>query len=131
VIFLNLIYNIIIYPIIYIFSAYAANGAPILFGGRGGPLDRGKKLGNKRIFGDNKTMIGTLSSIVVGIIVGLIEYPFLHYMLAIAVLLTIGAVFGDLLGSFIKRRLNYKNGASFPILDQYGFLFSQYSLHCH
>jgi CDP-2,3-bis-(O-geranylgeranyl)-sn-glycerol synthase len=118
---LNPLYLYILYPIIYIFPAYAANGAPILFGGRGGPLDRGKKLGGKRILGDNKTVIGTISSLVVGIVVGLIEYPFLHYMLAIAILLTIGAIFGDLIGSFIKRRMNYKHGASFPVLDQYGF----------
>lgn len=118
---MDLIYLYIIYPVIYISPAYAANGAPILFGGRGGPLDLGKKVAGKRIFGNNKTVIGTLSSLVVGVVIGLIEYPFLNYMLSIAVLLTLGAIFGDLLGSFIKRRLNYGSGRSFPILDQYGF----------
>jgi len=117
---LNLIYGLIIYPIIYIFAAYAANGAPVLFGG-GRPLDFGKKISGKRIFGNNKTIRGTLSSLAVGAIVGLIEYPFLHYMLPIAILLTIGANIGDLFGSFIKRRLNIKSGASVPVLDQYGF----------
>ncbi len=116
-----MIYGIIIYPIVYIFSAYAANGAPILFGGGKTPLDFKKKIGGKRIFGDNKTVRGTAASLIAGVIVGLIEYPFLHYMLLIAILLTIGANFGDLLGSFIKRRLNYKHGAGFPIMDQYGF----------
>jgi CDP-2,3-bis-(O-geranylgeranyl)-sn-glycerol synthase len=119
--YLNLLYIIILYPIIYIFPAYAANGAPILFGGGKTPLDFKKKIGGKRIFGDNKTVRGTISSLAVGVIVGLIEYPFLHYMLPVAILLTIGANFGDLIGSFIKRRLNYNHGASFPIMDQYGF----------
>lgn len=116
----NLIYLYFLYPIIYIFPAYAANGAPVLFGG-GKPLDQGKKLGGKRIFGDNKTMMGTASSLIAGIIVGAIEYPVFPYMLPIAVLLAIGANFGDLLGSFLKRRLNFKSGRSFPVMDQYGF----------
>jgi CDP-2,3-bis-(O-geranylgeranyl)-sn-glycerol synthase len=118
--YLYLLYTIFLYPIIYIFPAYAANGAPILFGG-GRPLDNGKKLNGKRIFGKNKTVRGTISSIICGIAVGLIEYPFLHYMLPAAILLTIGANLGDLMGSFIKRRMNYTHGASFPIMDQYGF----------
>jgi CDP-2,3-bis-(O-geranylgeranyl)-sn-glycerol synthase len=117
----DFIYTYIIYPILFIFPAYAANGAPILFGGRGKALDFGKKIGGKRIFGDNKTIIGTLSSLIAGTAVGLIYYPFLPYMLPIAILLATGAVIGDLVGSFIKRRLNYKSGKSFPILDQYGF----------
>lgn len=115
-----LIYSIVLLPIIYIFPAYAANGAPVLFGG-GKPLDFGKKLFGKRIFGDHKTIKGTASSIIAGIAVGVIEYPFMHYMLAIAVLLTIGANVGDLFGSFIKRRMSIKAGASIPMLDQYGF----------
>jgi CDP-2,3-bis-(O-geranylgeranyl)-sn-glycerol synthase len=109
-----------LYPIIYIFPAYAANGAPVLFGG-GKPLDLGKKIKGKRIFGNNKTIRGTLSSLIVGVIVGLIEYPFLHYMLAISILLAVGANVGDLIGSFIKRRMNFKSGSSFPVMDQYGF----------
>lgn len=117
----NLLYEIILYPIIYIFPAYAANGAPVVFGGRGGPVDRGKKLGGKRIFGNNKTVIGTLSGLVCGVLVGAIEFPFLSFMLPIAVLLAIGALFGDLLGSFIKRRAGIGSGKSLPILDQYGF----------
>ena len=118
--YLHLIYIYILYPIIYIFPAYAANGAPVLFGG-GRPLDLGKKLAGKRIFGSNKTIRGTVSSLMVGAIVGLIEYPFLHYMLPVAILLAIGANIGDLAGSFVKRRLGMKSGTSLSIFDQYGF----------
>lgn len=118
---LGIIYSIILYPIIYIFPAYAANGAPVIFGGRGGSLDRGKKIGKHRIFGNNKTVSGTLAGLACGVLVGVIEFPFISSMLPIAVLLTIGAIFGDLLGSFIKRRIGIKPGAGVPILDQYGF----------
>jgi len=116
----NLIYSIIIYSIIYIFPAYATNGAPVLFGG-GSPLDRHKKLFGKRIFGDNKTVRGTLAGLVCGILAGLIEYPFFNYMLAVGVLLAVGTILGDLLGSFIKRRFDVRPSTSIPILDQYLF----------
>ena len=119
---MSLIYPYIIYPIIYIFPAYAANAAPVIFGGGKTPLDLKKKISGKRIFGDNKTVRGTVSSIAAGIVAGLIEYPFFHYMLPIAILLVIGANVGDLLGSLVKRRLNYRHGSSFPVMDQYGFL---------
>lgn len=117
------VYNTIVYPVIYIFPAYAANGAPILFGGRGGPLDRERKFKGKRIFGDNKTVFGTISALACGVITGIIyvQFPQLSFMLPIAVMLTLGAVFGDLLGSFIKRQLQLKPGTGFPVMDQYGF----------
>ena len=113
-------YNWIIYPIIYILAAYAANGAPVIFGGRA-PLDLGKKINGERVFGPHKTIRGTISSVIAGVVVSLIEYPFLHYMLPIAILLTIGANIGDLIGSFAKRQYGIKSGSSVPLLDQYGF----------
>jgi CDP-2,3-bis-(O-geranylgeranyl)-sn-glycerol synthase len=36
--------------------------------------------------------------------------------------LSAGAMFGDLLGSFIKRRLGGERGASYPLLDIYVFV---------
>ncbi|MGC8537834.1 MAG: CDP-2,3-bis-(O-geranylgeranyl)-sn-glycerol synthase [Candidatus Micrarchaeia archaeon] len=114
------LYSIVLYPIIFIFPAYAANGAPVIFGG-GKPLDLGKSIRGKRIFGDHKTARGTASSMVAGIAAGAIESIFLPYMLLASVMLAIGANIGDLLGSFIKRRVGMKPGKSLPIMDQYGF----------
>ncbi|MFX1274006.1 MAG: CDP-2,3-bis-(O-geranylgeranyl)-sn-glycerol synthase [Promethearchaeota archaeon] len=37
------------------------------------------------------------------------------------ILSSYGAAFGDLIGSFIKRRLNYKSGAPFWVVDQLDF----------
>lgn len=118
---MDLLYSLILYPILYIFPAYAANGAPILFGG-GAPLDFKRKWKGKRIFGDNKTIRGTASAIIIGVIAGGLESILFPYMLPISVLLALGAVFGDLLGSFIKRRMDYKSGHAFPIMDQFGFV---------
>lgn len=118
---LSFLYETIFYPIIYIFPAYAANGAPILFGGWG-PIDKKKKLFGKRIFGDNKTIRGAISGILAGLIVGLILYPFFNYMPIIGLMMGIGTIVGDLFGSFIKRRLGFKPGMQFPIMDQFGFV---------
>ncbi len=116
-----MLYAIILYPIIYIFPAYVANGAPVLFGGGRRPLDFNKKIAGRRIFGPHKSIKGTVASIICGVAVGLIEYPFLHFMLPIAILLTIGANIGDLLGSFVKRQAGVPSGRSILLLDQYGF----------
>jgi CDP-2,3-bis-(O-geranylgeranyl)-sn-glycerol synthase len=42
--------------------------------------------------------------------------------LSAAFLLSIGALTGDLLGSFFKRRANIKSGGPSPMLDQLGFV---------
>ncbi len=68
----DLLYLIVLYPIIYIFPAYCANGAPVLFGG-GRAIDSGKKFRGKRIFGNHKTVKGLISGISSGIIIGLAE----------------------------------------------------------
>jgi CDP-2,3-bis-(O-geranylgeranyl)-sn-glycerol synthase len=117
---MEVIYQIIIYPILYILPAYIANGSPVIFGG-GPPLDFGKRLFGKRILGDNKTIRGTVMGILCGAAVGVFEYPAFPYMIPIAIALSIGTIAGDSAGSFIKRRLNIKPGSSIPLMDQYGF----------
>jgi CDP-2,3-bis-(O-geranylgeranyl)-sn-glycerol synthase len=39
-----------------------------------------------------------------------------------------GAILGDAIGSFVKRRINIKPGAPFPIVDQIGFIFVAFIL---
>ena len=55
-----ILYIVVIYPLLYILPAYVANGAPVIFGG-GTPLDFGRKLGGKPIFGNHKTIRGLIS----------------------------------------------------------------------
>ena len=90
----------------------------------------------RRLFGDGKTWRGFFGGFLVGILVGAIQgyiYPHLNLNSPVndlssnayiqrAFLLSFGAVCGDLTGSFIKRRINLKRGAPFPIVDQIGFL---------
>ena len=118
----GILYSIILYPIFYILSAYVANGAPVLFGG-GAPLDRNKKLNGKPIFGRHKTANGFTAGVASGILIGFIESFFVPYMFAIGIYLSLGALTGDLAGSFFKRRLGIREGKSNIVLDEYFFLF--------
>lgn len=115
-----LIYSVIVYPIIYILPAYVANGAPVIFGD-GKPLDFGRKLLGKAIFGPHKTIRGLVAGLLSGFVIAGIESIFMPYMLAVGIMLSIGTHVGDLLGSFVKRRLNMASGISVPLMDQYLF----------
>jgi CDP-2,3-bis-(O-geranylgeranyl)-sn-glycerol synthase len=42
-------------------------------------------------------------------------------MLVTGVALSVGAILGDIIGSFIKRRLDLKESHGFPLMDQYLF----------
>ncbi|MBU1198048.1 CDP-2,3-bis-(O-geranylgeranyl)-sn-glycerol synthase [Candidatus Micrarchaeota archaeon] len=118
--------------ILYIFPAYVANSAPVLFGG-GAPIDFKRHLpdGN-RLLGNSKTLRGLGAGLAAGMFAGvLLAYllpnmflPFLSFRLKIwvAFLLASGTLFGDLLGSFIKRRMNLKPGEPFFLTDQLLFL---------
>jgi CDP-2,3-bis-(O-geranylgeranyl)-sn-glycerol synthase len=115
------IYSFLLYPIMFILPAWVANGAPVIFGG-GAPVDLGRKIGGKRIFGDHKTMRGLAGGVGSGFAAALAISLFAPALLATGIALTIGAHAGDLFGSFIKRRLNKKEGASWAVFDQYLFL---------
>ncbi|OYT52596.1 hypothetical protein B6U66_01345 [Candidatus Bathyarchaeota archaeon ex4484_135] len=113
--------------LIYILPAYFANGAPVLFGG-GRPIDGGKLFWDGRpILGPRKTVRGFISGVVVGTITGLllglagIGGP-LPGAVFLGFLMGLGAVLGDLTGSFLKRRLNRPPGAPAPLLDQLDFV---------
>ncbi len=114
------LYSLLIYPILFILPAWVANGTPVLFSGRT-PLDLGKMLMGSRIFGDHKTVRGTAAGIAGGFVIAVLEYEFLAFPLAIGIAVTFGAIAGDLIGSFAKRRVGIKEGANVPIMDQYLF----------
>lgn len=121
----GLLFSIIIYPIIFIFPAYVANGSPVIFGRRAKtPLDLGRRFRNKPIFGMHKTVRGLVGGLACGIIVGFIEslVPGYGFMLAVGILESFGTHVGDLLGSFIKRQSGVREGAQTNLLDQYLFL---------
>ncbi len=115
------LFSVFIYPVIYIFPAYAANAAPVLFGG-GMPLDLNRKFLGKPIFGRHKTIRGLAAGLLAGLLFAFAESLFIPYMLQAGILLGLGAMSGDLAGSFAKRRMGAKEGSKVFLLDQYPFL---------
>ncbi len=118
----------IFYALYYIFPAYCANGAPVLFGG-GRSIDGGKPFRDGRpLFGPHKTVRGFVSGLLIGTFVGWVQEAYGPSVglpqgsLLLGFVLSLGALMGDLLGSFIKRRMNLKSGAHLPISDQLDFM---------
>lgn len=108
--------------LLFIGPSYVANAAPLLFGG-GRTLDGGRVLcDGQPIFGAHKTVRGVVAGILAGTVIGLCE-SLVDSRLAIAgLMIAVGAVLGDLLGAFVKRRLGVEPGRAFPILDQLDFV---------
>ncbi len=115
--------------------AYAANAFPPLVRGRK-PLDRDAMLHGRRLFGDGKTIEGTVSGIAFGIFIGIMQLFFQPYVAdviapygtlillspVLIALLSAGAMAGDIIGSFIKRRMGMERGSPALLLDQLGFV---------
>lgn len=108
--------------------AYIANPTAVVFGG-GTPIDFGKKWQDgRRILGDGKTFRGLIGGTACGVIIGLIQMQvmslnYLGIFTFISILtLSFGALLGDMIKSFFKRRLGYERGAEFPLVDQLDFV---------
>ncbi|WML68136.1 MAG: CDP-2,3-bis-(O-geranylgeranyl)-sn-glycerol synthase [Methanoregula sp. SKADARSKE-2] len=108
--------------------AYLPNPAAALFGG-GTPIDFGRNYPDgHRIFGDGKTCRGFLMGILLGIVIGWIEIwargaygltRLPEQTFTSIVVLSVGALLGDLAKSFFKRRLGKDRGAKWPVADMY------------
>jgi CDP-2,3-bis-(O-geranylgeranyl)-sn-glycerol synthase len=121
----------------FIFPAYCANAAPVIFGG-GKPMDLGKKFfDGKPLLGSHKTFRGFFGGIIVGTLVGLVQTllyehilfqysPQLQYSILLGFMLSLGALTGDLAESFIKRRLKRSPGISLPVADQIDFILGAF-----
>ncbi len=109
--------------LLYIFPAYSANAIPVVFG-KGQPLDFGKTFTDGRpFFGSHKTIRGFIAGLVVGSLVGWGQsFIFPTYSPLLGVLLSLGALIGDLTGAFIKRRIGLSPGSFFPVVDQIDFV---------
>lgn len=121
------------YALWFVFPAYCANAMPVIFGG-GYPLDAGRAFfDGKPILGSHKTFRGFFSGLVVGTLVGFLQTVFFQHVLSqydaqfrydllLGFMLSLGALVGDSLESFVKRRLDLPPGSSLPIADQLDFV---------
>ncbi|NJE08344.1 CDP-2,3-bis-(O-geranylgeranyl)-sn-glycerol synthase [Thermococcus sp. M39] len=115
----------------YILPAYFANASPVIFKGRT-PMDFGKKFRDgRRILGDGKTWRGFFGGLFTGTLIAVVQYyitPNFYGSFTMALklgfALSLGALLGDLIGSFIKRRIGMPRGYPAVGLDQWGFLIT-------
>ena len=112
--------------------AYIPNNVAVLAGG-GRPIDGGRTLDDgNRALGDGKTWRGTAVGTAAGVVLALLlnrVHPFVSgvvaadpFPVAAAVSLSFGAMLGDILASFLKRRTGRQRGAVFPGVDQLDFV---------
>ena len=128
----------------FMLPAYVANLSGLAFGG-GTPVDGGRECKDgRRLIGNgvtwkglqNRTIIGTLVGAVLGIIgtfygdlsvltggiIDLHVYGSLIGGLILGFLMAFGALLGDAVGSFLKRRMGLERGAPAPFMDQLDFV---------
>lgn len=123
----------------FMVPAYLANMAPVMtkdtFHELKVPIDMNQKLDKHRLFGKNKTFRGLIFGVIFGIIAAYIQYLLLGVeffannsladysnWLIIGFLMGLGAILGDLVESFFKRRFNIKPGKPFLPWDQTDFV---------
>jgi len=109
--------------------SYISNSMAVVFGG-GTPMDLGMKLSDgKRVLGEGKTLRGLIGGTACGIAVGLLQI-FVASIFGIQLIPTITAIFtlsfgallGDIVKSFFKRRIGMVRGAELPLIDQLDFV---------
>jgi CDP-2,3-bis-(O-geranylgeranyl)-sn-glycerol synthase len=102
------------------------------------PIDGGLTWKGIRLFGDHKTVRGTLAGFIAALLTGWVQYelseqPFftdisllnystIKFSIAQAAILGVGALLGDILKSFFKRRVRIAPGAGLPVFDQIDYI---------
>jgi CDP-2,3-bis-(O-geranylgeranyl)-sn-glycerol synthase len=134
-------YEIIIQALWLVLPAYIANASALLVGG-GTPIDFGKNWKDgKRILGDGKTWRGLVSGAFVGMtcgfgfsvvakytavsdfsFLGINDFTGFPLMIPIIASLCFGALIGDIVESFFKRRLGKNRGEDWIPFDQLDFI---------
>jgi CDP-2,3-bis-(O-geranylgeranyl)-sn-glycerol synthase len=116
--------------------AYVPNPMAVVLGG-GVPIDGGRlHADGNRLLGDGKTVRGFLLGTLAGILAGGVQISlqtdipaFLprHTLLSV-ILLATGALTGDLVKSYFKRRRGIPQGEKWPVADQYDLVLGALGL---
>ncbi|MCT9094591.1 CDP-2,3-bis-(O-geranylgeranyl)-sn-glycerol synthase [Haloarchaeobius sp. HME9146] len=113
--------------------AYVPNNAAVLVGG-GPPIDGGRTWKGRRLLGDGKSWRGTIGGTLAGMALAFglsaiadpmsvaVGVTLPTFPLVVAFTLSFGAMLGDIVASFLKRRTGRERGAAFPGLDQLDFV---------
>jgi len=122
-----------------ILPAYVANSVAIDVSGipflkkYTAPVDFGMSWKGKRLLGEGKTWRGLICGVLAGVLCGWIQGIYasagLYPMTALlGFLLGFGALLGDMVESFIKRRLGFDRGHPMFLLDQLDYIVGAFFL---
>ena len=133
-------FEIIIQAFWLIIPAYIANASALLIGG-GKPIDFGRTYKDgRRLLGDGKTWRGLLVGTFIGVTAGfglsvaakyaalynfpiyLSDFTGFPYMIPILFSICFGALLGDIIESFFKRRVGKNRGEDWIPFDQLDFI---------
>jgi CDP-2,3-bis-(O-geranylgeranyl)-sn-glycerol synthase len=113
---------------LYTVPLYIANSTPVIVHGKI-PIDFGKNFFGKPILGKGKTFLGAFAGVLAGSAFGALIiqiFPFATSLIpnyfALAVFLSIGAILGDIVKSFFKRRFGIESGQKWVLADQLDFI---------
>ncbi len=132
------ILNQVLGAVWFILPAYLANMIPVitqkLWGRHRYPIDFHITLSSKvRLLGEGKSwnglIVGTLAGGLVGYLQGLITEAGPLAGLQLGLVLGFGALFGDIVKSFFKRRAGKVRGASWFPFDQIDFILGAFLLY--
>lgn len=122
--------------------AMLPNSNAALIGGHK-PVDFGKSWRGVRILGDGKTWRGFIGGALSGVLVGILMIglsvlcgsedhwgfgPSWVDNIGLLFCLSFGALIGDMMGSFLKRRIGIERGKKAPLLDQYDYVVGAFLL---
>ena len=107
------------------------------------PIDANRKFGKNYILGPGKTwrglIVGTVLALIIVFIqtylynqeafrnISLIDYSQINFLI-LGLISGLGALMGDIVASFGKRRLGLERGAFLPFIDQWDFITSYFIL---
>lgn len=136
--------NILLFGLWFFFPAGCANVTPILaakmpfLSNLGYPVDGYKRIGNVRILGDHKTWRGVITGVIIGTLVSVAQahvvskypgfFPFIPVAyrfqnpLFMGLLLSFGALCGDIVKSYFKRQFSIASGKSWLGFDQIDYV---------
>ncbi|MEM0361534.1 MAG: CDP-2,3-bis-(O-geranylgeranyl)-sn-glycerol synthase [Sulfolobales archaeon] len=122
----------VVRALILFLPAMVANALPVLvrvFFRNRHPIDFNKNfIDGRRVLGDGKTWEGFVLGLSGSLLLGLgYVYIFGNGLWVLyAFFMSLGALLGDLINAFVKRRLGMRGGAPFPPFDQIDYLLGSF-----
>ncbi len=133
-----MIFDILIQALYFFVPAYFGNVAPTLVKKipfLNQAVDMGKTFRGKRIFGKNKTFRGLFFASLIGVLSFLLQrwlyqfawfakislFDYTQMTIWLGFILGFGAIFGDLIESFLKRQIGIPSGKPWIPFDQLDF----------